>query len=313
MPTVCQLVAGPGAGSRARCRIRGCIRYPGTGSASNHGATTGLDRQEGTGHGLAIRAPGRGVDRRRRVHAPHPRTPGAARRVRHAVRHLGAPRGPGRAHAVAPRTRRRRRGDGARSRGARIRLLLVLHVPIRGLGRADGAHGRGGARHARRRARRVGEPRGGGAGVNGPETGLRTGELAAAAGVNAQTLRYYERRGLLAEPRRSLGGHRLYPEDAVTLLRVIKAAQRLGFTLDEVAELLEVTRARRRSDAGLQARAAAKLAEIDAKLADLRAVRDTLSAALAAGCDDLLVCGASPECPIPMDVDDVRDGGRCGC
>lgn len=149
--------------------------------------------------------------------------------------------------------------------------------------------------------------------MNGPETGLRTGELAAAAGVNAQTLRYYERRGLLAEPRRSLGGHRLYPEDAVTLLRVIKAAQRLGFTLDEVAELLEVTSARRRSDAGLQARAAAKLAEIDAKLADLRAVRDTLRAALAAGCDDLLVCGASPECPIPMDIDDVRDGGRCGC
>lgn len=61
-------------------------------------------------------------------------------------------------------------------------------------------------------------------------TGLRTGELAEAAGVNTQTLRYYERRGLLAEPRRSLGGHRLYPEQAVTVLRVIKAAQRLGFT-----------------------------------------------------------------------------------
>ena len=58
-------------------------------------------------------------------------------------------------------------------------------------------------------------------------TGLRTGELAAAAGVNIQTLRYYERRGLLAEPQRTLGGHRLYPEDAVTVLRVIKAAQRL--------------------------------------------------------------------------------------
>ncbi|WP_281280939.1 MerR family DNA-binding transcriptional regulator [Actinocorallia herbida] len=58
--------------------------------------------------------------------------------------------------------------------------------------------------------------------------GLRSGELAAAAGVNAQTLRYYERRGLLAEPERTLGGHRLYPAAAVTVLRVIKAAQRLG-------------------------------------------------------------------------------------
>nr|WP_217999068.1 MerR family transcriptional regulator [Nocardia exalbida] len=90
---------------------------------------------------------------------------------------------------------------------------------------------------------------------------MRTGEPAAAAGVNAQTLRYYERRGLLAEPRRSLGGHRLYPEQSVTVLRVIKAAQRLGFTLDEVTELLAATRfGRRRADAGLQARATAKLA-----------------------------------------------------
>lgn len=68
--------------------------------------------------------------------------------------------------------------------------------------------------------------------------GLRSGQVAEAAGVNIQTLRYYERRGLLAEPERSNGGHRLYDEDAVTALRVIKAAQRLGFTLDEVAELL---------------------------------------------------------------------------
>ena len=57
-----------------------------------------------------------------------------------------------------------------------------------------------------------------------------------------QTLRYYERRGLLAEPARSPGGHRLYPVEAVTVLRVIKAAQRLGFTLDEVADLLEAVR-----------------------------------------------------------------------
>lgn len=69
--------------------------------------------------------------------------------------------------------------------------------------------------------------------------GLRSGELAAAAGVNVQTLRYYERRGLLDEPDRTLGGHRVYAPDAVIVLRVIKAAQRLGFTLDDVADLLE--------------------------------------------------------------------------
>ncbi|WP_054815651.1 MerR family transcriptional regulator [Nocardia arizonensis] len=133
-------------------------------------------------------------------------------------------------------------------------------------------------------------------------TGLRSGELAAAAGVNLQTLRYYERRGLLAEPERSPGGHRQYPEQAVTVLRVIKAAQRLGFTLDEVADLLEGTRyGHRRPDAGLRARATAKLAEVDAELAELTAVRDTLRAALAAGCEDLIECSESPCCPVPFD------------
>ena len=89
------------------------------------------------------------------------------------------------------------------------------------------------------------------------ESGLRSGAVADAAGVNIQTLRYYERRGLLHEPDRTLGDHRLYPREAITVLRVIKAPQRLGFTLDEVADLLEVShlRAGRRADAGLQARA----------------------------------------------------------
>ncbi|WP_330231012.1 MerR family transcriptional regulator [Nocardia sp. NBC_00508] len=141
-------------------------------------------------------------------------------------------------------------------------------------------------------------------------TGLRTGELAAAAGVNTQTLRYYERRGLLAEPDRSLGGHRLYPQQALTVLRVIKAAQRLGFTLGEVADLLAATHVgRRRADAGLQTRAAAKLAEIDAELAELTTVRDTLRAALAAGCDDLVACSESPCCPLPFTGDDAGGNG----
>ncbi len=57
---------------------------------------------------------------------------------------------------------------------------------------------------------------------------MRAGQVAAAAGVNLQTLRYYERRGLLAAPDRTLGGHRLYSAEAVTLLRVIKTAYRPG-------------------------------------------------------------------------------------
>ena len=132
-------------------------------------------------------------------------------------------------------------------------------------------------------------------------SGLRAGQVAAAAGVNLQTLRYYERRGLLDEPGRTLGGHRIYPEQAVTLLRVIKTAQRLGFSLSEVAELLETGSYHHgRRDAGLQARASAKIAEIDRKIADLTVIRESLVRALDAGCDDLVTCAGSSCCPLPF-------------
>jgi DNA-binding transcriptional MerR regulator len=134
-------------------------------------------------------------------------------------------------------------------------------------------------------------------------TGLRSSQVAAAAGVNAQTLRYYERRGLLAEPERSLGGHRLYPPETVTVLRVIKAAQRLGFTLDEAADLLDAGRhrhGRRTEQPGLQARARAKLAQVETKITDLQVIAGTLRAALDAGCDDLVACAGSSCCPIPF-------------
>ncbi|GAB2488042.1 MerR family transcriptional regulator [Nocardiopsis aegyptia] len=140
--------------------------------------------------------------------------------------------------------------------------------------------------------------------------GLRSGQVARAAGVNVQTLRYYERRGLLAKPRRSNGGHRLYDQDAVVALRVIKAAQRLGFTLEEVAELLETGRHRHgRPAAGLQRRAAAKLAEVEARIADLTTIRTALAAAVEAGCDELTVCASRSCCPIPF-TDPAEPGGR---
>jgi DNA-binding transcriptional MerR regulator len=135
-------------------------------------------------------------------------------------------------------------------------------------------------------------------------SGLRRGQVAAAADVNIETLRYYERRGLLAEPERSPGGHRLYPSEAVTVLRVIKAAQRLGFTLDEVAGLLELGKHRhgKRIAAGLQRQAKAKLAEIDERIADLVTIRENLTAALDAGCDDLMSCESANCCPIPFEA-----------
>jgi len=133
--------------------------------------------------------------------------------------------------------------------------------------------------------------------------GLRSGQVAMAAGVNRQTLRYYERRGLVAEPDRTLGGHRLYPTETVQVLRVIKAAQRLGFTLDEISDLLAVgahRHRRRASDSNLLGRAEAKLVQVDQKIADLGVIRDTLRTAIAAGCEDLLSCAQNPCCPIPF-------------
>jgi DNA-binding transcriptional MerR regulator len=127
---------------------------------------------------------------------------------------------------------------------------------------------------------------------------MRSGELAAAAGVNVQTLRYYERRGLLPEPRRSPGGYRDYDEDAVALLRVVKAAQRLGFTLEEVADLLDTGR-RRHPTPDLQARARTKLAEVNQRMDDLTRIREGLLQVIDARCDSLTNC-TCPDCPLPF-------------
>jgi DNA-binding transcriptional MerR regulator len=134
------------------------------------------------------------------------------------------------------------------------------------------------------------------------DSGLRAGQVAAAAGVNQQTLRYYERRGLLSDPDRTPGGHRLYPPETVTVLRVIKAAQRLGFTLEEISGLLEAGRHHhiRKPDTGLQARAREKLVDVEAKISDLNVIAASLRTALNAGCDDLIDCAHNPTCPLPF-------------
>ncbi|MFG1865849.1 MerR family transcriptional regulator [Microbispora bryophytorum] len=140
---------------------------------------------------------------------------------------------------------------------------------------------------------------------------LRSGQVARRAGVNPQTLRYYERRGLIAEPARSPGGHRAYPPETVTLLTVIKAAQRLGFTLDEVAELIDAGR-RGHPTPDLRARAQAKIAEVDARIADLTTIRTALTQVVTAGCDSLTNC-TCPDCPLPyagLATDRPRSGDR---
>jgi DNA-binding transcriptional MerR regulator len=135
---------------------------------------------------------------------------------------------------------------------------------------------------------------------------LRSGQVAERAGVNVETLRYYERRGLIAAPARSLGGHRTYSEDTVVLLRVIKSAQRLGFTLDEVAELLDAG-SRRQPTADLRTRAVVKIGEIEQKITDLVTIRASLQQVVEARCESLTGCSCV-DCPIPYADLALKDG-----
>lgn len=137
------------------------------------------------------------------------------------------------------------------------------------------------------------------------EAGLRRGALAAEAGVNTQTLRYYHRRGLLAEPERTWGGHRRYPPEAVATVRMIKTAQRLGFSLTEIADLLETTsrgNGARHQDtlAELRTSAYTKIAQLDNTIADLRAIRAELADSVDAAEHGTGTCSCSPHCPLPL-------------
>ena len=125
---------------------------------------------------------------------------------------------------------------------------------------------------------------------------MRAGEAAQRAGVNVETLRYYERRGLLPEPVRAPGGHRRYDEDAVRFLRAIKDTQALGFTLAEIEDYLRaVRRGRAPASEALRTRLAAKIDEIDARVAGLRRMRGELARIVGCACESLdhCTCGAA--------------------
>lgn len=105
---------------------------------------------------------------------------------------------------------------------------------------------------------------------------MHTQELATRAGVNPQTLRYYERRRLLPDPPRSSSGYRAYPDEAVAQVRFVKRAQELGFTLDEIAELLHLAGGGPHSCESARALAETRITEIEAKITDLQRMRDSL-------------------------------------
>ncbi|MBV6761440.1 MerR family transcriptional regulator [Rhodococcus opacus] len=106
---------------------------------------------------------------------------------------------------------------------------------------------------------------------------MRSSELATRAGVNVQTLRYYERRGLLAQPPRSPSGYRAYPPDAAAVVRFIKRAQDHGFSLDEVQELLHLAEGGPEDCDAARALAEARMAALAERIADLQRMQRSLS------------------------------------
>jgi MerR family transcriptional regulator, copper efflux regulator len=105
---------------------------------------------------------------------------------------------------------------------------------------------------------------------------ITIGQLAKAANVGVETVRFYERKGLLAMPARQPSGYRQYAEEAVQRLGFIKRAQRLGFTLKEISELLALQDDPDAGRADVRERVAIKLADIDLKIRDLQAMSTTL-------------------------------------
>jgi MerR family transcriptional regulator, copper efflux regulator len=105
---------------------------------------------------------------------------------------------------------------------------------------------------------------------------MKIGELAKRAGVNIQTVRYYERQHLLAVPERTAGGYRQYTADDLRRLHFIRRAKALGFTLSEIRDLLDLRVSAGATAGDVRRRAQEKIADVDRKLEDLVRIRQAL-------------------------------------
>jgi Hg(II)-responsive transcriptional regulator len=128
---------------------------------------------------------------------------------------------------------------------------------------------------------------------------VRTSEVAAQAHVNTQTLRYYERRGLLPEPTRTPSGYRDYGDDAVRVVRFVKRAQQLGFTLDDIEDLLHLAGGGPESCDEARAMARVRIVDMQQRIDELAGMRDALTSLIG-------TCGesrAERQCPILRDIE----------
>jgi DNA-binding transcriptional MerR regulator len=134
-------------------------------------------------------------------------------------------------------------------------------------------------------------------------TSLRIGELARSAGVSADTLRYYERLGLLPRAQRSSGGYRLFDRTAGDRIAFIRKAQALGLTLEAVREVLRIAADGTAPCEHVRAALSARLSEVDTRIAELQSLRRTLARALAKSralpVAGTCVCGIIEAEPVP--------------
>ena len=131
---------------------------------------------------------------------------------------------------------------------------------------------------------------------------VQIGELAEQSGLTPDTLRYYERRGLLATPARSAGGFRLYPPDTLDRLRFIRQSQSVGLSLDDISALLDFNGKRGKAHCrGVQKLLTSRLADLDAKIDALTTFRHMLSAYLDA-CEHAVQTERNPRCPVMDDL-----------
>lgn len=130
--------------------------------------------------------------------------------------------------------------------------------------------------------------------MNTQTVSLTIGAVAKRVGVAIDTIRYYEREGLLPEPQRRASGYRSYGDDAIAQLRFIRRAKHLGFTLEEIRELLALSTDRQLGVKAVKQRAQQRLAAIDQRIAELHKVRDGLAQLV----DSCPGHGKPEECPI---------------
>jgi MerR family mercuric resistance operon transcriptional regulator len=137
---------------------------------------------------------------------------------------------------------------------------------------------------------------------------LTIGRLARSAGVGVETIRFYEREGLLAQPNRRPSGYRQYPADAVRRVRFIRHAKELGFSLNEIQELLDLRMNPTTTCADVRRRAQEKAADVGQRIAALERIRSTLER-LVRTCRGK---GPKEECPILAALDRDENGHASG-